>query len=132
MSRMMTAPIVGAVAGNVLKTMRIEIDYPDNAIYYVQTASPTRMTSIVWALFSTTTIVTSGTSSRHCSKRGQPVVEGVEIGDELIGVDGVSTTGATLDAVNRALHGRPGDKKKLRLLRKGKEIELAVAVQHLL
>jgi hypothetical protein len=40
MSRMMTAPIVGAIAGNVLKTMRIELDYPDSAIYVQSNGQP--------------------------------------------------------------------------------------------
>jgi predicted aspartyl protease len=34
MSRMMTAPIVGAVASNVLKMFRVEIDYPNGKTYF--------------------------------------------------------------------------------------------------
>jgi hypothetical protein len=33
MSAMMTAPIVGALAGNVLKRFRIELDYPNQQLY---------------------------------------------------------------------------------------------------
>ena len=33
MSRMMTAPIVGALAGNVLKRFRVDLDYPNSKLY---------------------------------------------------------------------------------------------------
>ncbi|MGH7461405.1 MAG: hypothetical protein ACREMA_10295, partial [Longimicrobiales bacterium] len=33
MSRMMTAPIVGALAGNVLKHFRVELDYANEKLY---------------------------------------------------------------------------------------------------
>jgi predicted aspartyl protease len=131
MSRMMTASIVGALAGNVLKTMRIEIDYPDNAIYVQPDGQPANDLDCVGLILSV------GNDGKYrvtgiARKDSRPVLDGVQPGDELVGVDGLSATGATLDALNRSLHGRPGDKKKLRLLRKGKEIELEVAVQRLL
>jgi S1-C subfamily serine protease len=131
MSRMMTASIVGALAGNILKTMRVEIDYPDNAIYVQPNGQPANDLDCVGLILSV------GNDGKYrvtgiARKDSRPVLDGVQPGDELVGVDGLSATGATLDAVNRSLHGRPGDKKKLRLLRKGKQIELEVAVQRLL
>ena len=33
MSRMMTSPIVGSLAGNVLKNLRVELDYPNQKLY---------------------------------------------------------------------------------------------------
>ena len=33
MSQMMTAPIVGSLAGNVLKRFRVELDYPNRTLY---------------------------------------------------------------------------------------------------
>ena len=33
MTRMMTAPIVGAVAGNVLRLFRVELDYAHEMLY---------------------------------------------------------------------------------------------------
>jgi hypothetical protein len=65
-------------------------------------------------------------------KDGRPAVDGIQPGDELISPDGLNTSGATLDAVNRSLHGRPGDERKVRLSRKGKEIEPEAAVQRML
>lgn len=132
MSRMMTAPIVGAIAGNVLKTMRIEIDYPGSAIYVQRNGQPDAND-----LDSLGLILRVGDDGKYtvvgiARKDGRPVVDGIQSGDELISLDGLNTSGATLDAVNRSLHGRPGDKKKVRLLRQGKEFELEVAVQRLL
>jgi C-terminal processing protease CtpA/Prc len=60
------------------------------------------------------------------------VVDGVQTGDELTGVDGLSTDGATLDAVIRSLHGQLGDKKTLHLVRNGEKFEQVVVVQGLL
>lgn len=33
MSSMMTAPIVGSLAGNVLKRFRVDLDYPNQKLY---------------------------------------------------------------------------------------------------
>ena len=33
MSSMMTAPIIGSLAGNVLSHFRVELDYPDQKLY---------------------------------------------------------------------------------------------------
>ena len=33
MSRMMSAPMVGSLAGNVLKRFRVELDYPNAKLY---------------------------------------------------------------------------------------------------
>jgi predicted aspartyl protease len=132
MSRMMTAPIVGAIAGNVLKTMRIEIDYPGSAIYVQRDSQPDANDLDCLGL-----ILRVGDDGKYtvvgiARKGGRPVVDGIQTGDELISLDGLNTSGATLDAVNRSLHGRPGDKRKVRLSRQRKEIELEVTVQRLL
>src|SRR5262249_22788839 len=36
MSKMMTAPIEGSLAGNVLKRFRVELDYPNQKLYVSQ------------------------------------------------------------------------------------------------
>jgi predicted aspartyl protease len=131
MSQMMTAPIVGAIAGNVLKTMRIELDYPDSAIYVHSNGQPANDLDCVGL------ILEVGDDGKYrvtgiARKGGRPVVDGVQPGDELTGVDGLSTDGATRDAVIRSLHGQPGDKKTLHVVRNGKKIEQVVVVQRLL
>jgi hypothetical protein len=42
MSSMMTAPIVGALAGNVVKQFRVELDYPNQKLYLSTITAPIR------------------------------------------------------------------------------------------
>lgn len=42
MSSMMTAPIVGALAGNVLRQFRVELDYPNQTLYLRPGTAPRR------------------------------------------------------------------------------------------
>lgn len=57
-----------------------------------------------------------------------PAVEGVEIGDELIAVDGILVRGAGKDVVLSALHGKPGESRRLSLERGGMRVEVDAAV----
>lgn len=132
MSRMMTGPIVGALAGNVLKNLRIEIDYPKGMAYVEPAQRPNandlETVGIILEPISDGNYRITGASRRD----NRDLVEGVRRGDQLLSVDGKAVAGASRDTVLRSLQGRPGDKHRLRLLRDGKEIELEVAVQHLL
>ncbi|MHB8526875.1 MAG: hypothetical protein ACYDD2_12050, partial [Candidatus Acidiferrales bacterium] len=58
-----------------------------------------------------------GVAQQH----GKSTVEGVMANDELISVDGAAVTGATMGKVLTALHGSPGEIRKLVLKRRGKE-----------
>jgi predicted aspartyl protease len=132
MSRMMTAPIFGAIAGNILKTMRVEIDFPENAVFIEQRGQPDPRD-----LDSVGLVLRVEDDGKYrvtgiARKEGRPVLEAIQSGDELARVDGLSTKGATRDAVIRSLQGRPGDKKTVTVIRKGKEIEVQVVVQRLL
>jgi C-terminal processing protease CtpA/Prc len=62
------------------------------------------------------------------TKDGRPTVEGVEIGDNVIQIDGTKTKGATPGAIFAALHGRPGESRILTIERKGTEITTQVKV----
>jgi hypothetical protein len=132
MSRMTTAPIVGAIAGNALKTLRVEIDYASGVAYVEQgqRADATDLDSvgIIFRVAEDGSYRITGVAR----KGDRQVVEGVRAGDQLFSVDGQIVTGASRDAVIRSLQGKPGEKHKLRLLRDGKEVELEVIVQRLL
>ena len=62
----------------------------------------------------------------------QPPAEGVEVGDELVAIGQLAATGAPRGAVLSALHGKPGDKRRLTLSRGGAvhEVELPVMDMH--
>jgi C-terminal processing protease CtpA/Prc len=53
---------------------------------------------------------------------GRPTVEGVEVGDKLVQIDGNKTRGASLCTIFSALHGKPGETRILTLERNGTEV----------
>lgn len=53
----------------------------------------------------------------------------VEIGDELLAIDGLAARGASKDDVLAALHGAPRERKRLTLDRRGARVEADVAVE---
>jgi predicted aspartyl protease len=132
MSRMMTAPIVGAIAGNMLKMLRVEIDYPNGKTYFESGRKPAADG------LDNVGIVIQTMKDGSCritgvARRGEkPVLSGIEKGDQLLRIDKLVATGATRAAVIRSLNGRPGDKRRLQILRNGKQLDLIASVQHLL
>jgi len=121
MSGMMPAPIVGSIAGNVLRNFRVEIDYKGGMVYLERTGSAdvNDMDTVAVTL------------------RGGPVISAsadpqLHTGDKLITVDGVPVVGKSLSQVNELLRGKPGDKKKLEVEREGKKVEVEAAVTRLM
>lgn len=64
---------------------------------------------------------------REASATDAPAT-GISVGDELISVDGVKAPGATKEAILSALHGSPGDVRRLILQRNGSRIAVSAAV----
>jgi predicted aspartyl protease len=132
MTRMMSGPIIGAIAGNVLKTLRLEIDYPNGAAYIEKErevdASDLDSVGIIFGIAGDGTYRITGVARRD----GRDVVEGIRAGDQLISIDGSPVTSASRGRVIPSLQGSPGDRRRLRLRRAGKEFEVEVAIQHLL
>jgi C-terminal processing protease CtpA/Prc len=59
-------------------------------------------------------------------------VEGIEPGDLLLRVDGLSASGATMGAVVDALRGTPGDVRVLTLERRGQRVRVEARVRRLM
>jgi hypothetical protein len=57
-----------------------------------------------------------------------PTVADAQIGDELVAVDGAVIRGAGKDAVFSALHGKPGERRRLVLERGSAQVEVDAAV----
>jgi hypothetical protein len=121
MSGMMPAPIVGSIAGNVLRNFRVELDYKGGMVYLERTgdADPNDMDTIGVTL------------------RAGPVVSAsvdllLHAGDKLMAVDGAPVTGKSLSQTNEMLRGKVGDKKKLEVERDGKRIEVVATVTRLM
>ncbi len=132
MSRRMTAPIIGALAGNVLRDFRVEIDYK-NGFTYLQRSASTGDAD----LLSVGLVLESGAD-------GNPLVSGissaaasdvkaqVQTGDKLLAVDDTPMRGRSLAAAAGALQGKAGARKQLSLERDGKTLTVSVTIQRLL
>jgi C-terminal processing protease CtpA/Prc len=59
---------------------------------------------------------------------GRPTVEGVEVGDKLVQIDGNKTRGASLGTIFSALHGKPGETRILTLERNGTEVAVQAPI----
>jgi C-terminal processing protease CtpA/Prc len=67
---------------------------------------------------------------------GKPSVtqgeDGVQAGDHLVAVDGISVTGSTLGQVWSMLEGEPGKERALTVERSGKLFTISAKAQHFL
>jgi predicted aspartyl protease len=132
MTRLMSGPVVGAIAGNVLRTLRVDIDYPNGAAYIekVREVDSHDLDSVglVLGIANDGTYRVTGIARQD----NHDVIEGMRSGDQLISVDGMAVTGASRDRVIRSLQGRSGERRKLRLRRDERDFEAEAAVRHLL
>ncbi|GCF11389.1 aspartyl protease family protein [Dictyobacter arantiisoli] len=112
-------PIVGVLAGNVLKQFRIEIDYQHSMSYWERLGSsyPYDMDMVGLTLAPhrdgtySIAVVSDGNHFR--------VRQAVQVGDRLLQVDGLVVKGQPLSKVVAALKGSPGQRCTLLLERDG-------------
>ena len=131
MSGMMTAPIIGSVAGNVLRNFRVEIDYQGGFVYLEQGRNSEPELATVGL------VLTPGRDgalmvSAVSSKAAADVRSGVHPGDRLVAIDDAAMTGKVLTAVAVALQGTRGATKRLTLERGGERVSLTVTCENLL
>jgi len=127
MSDMMTAPIIGSVAGNVLRDFRVEIDY-ENGYTYLQRGGNSRdadlvTVGLVLSARPDGALVVTGISSNASAD----VKSNVRAGDSLIAVDDVPLTGKPLAAAALALEGKPDVPKRLKLQRAEESVMVKVS-----
>lgn len=126
------APVVGWIGGNVLKDYKLTIDYPNRMTYWrkQREADPHELDQPGLTLVRRDDRYFIGGIVRKAdsAEAEESTVKGVEIGDELVAVDGASIRSADKDAVLSALHGAPGDRRRLVLERGGARIEVDAAV----
>jgi hypothetical protein len=134
MSPMMTGPIAGAIAGNVLRNYRVQIDYAEGATYLEKIGNPNPNVDDldVVGLILQPRPDGSFTVLGVAQKDGKPVVEGIEKKDRLLKIEGRDVTGKTLQEVLQSLQGKPGEIRHLVLEREGKPVTIAAPVVHLL
>jgi len=124
-------PVVGWLGANVLERYALTLDYPNRVSYWRLVTGPNSrdLDSVPLTLVRKDARYLVG----GLPKVGdQPLAEGVEVGDELVAIGQLATTGAPRGAVLAALHGKPGDKRRLTLLRGGSvhEVELPIVDMH--
>lgn len=116
----MSAPIVGALAGNVLRQFRVDLDYGHGAAYLEfhpeQGNGGLDCVGLIVQMMPNGSVLVSGVAGRN----GQAELPGVRPGDRLLRVDGVVVTGASLAEVLKALAGRVGESKSLTFQRAGR------------
>ncbi|GLV53694.1 hypothetical protein KDH_05460 [Dictyobacter sp. S3.2.2.5] len=126
-SEHMTAPIMGALAGNVLRQFRIEIDYMHAMSYWEwnDDAYPydMDMVGLTLALNADRSYRIAAISDGNyaCVRRS------VRVGDRLLQVNGLKMTGLPLSMAVDALRGSPGQRHTLLLEREGELRSVSVA-----
>ncbi|MDP9122763.1 MAG: hypothetical protein M3O15_15565, partial [Acidobacteriota bacterium] len=135
MSPLMTAPIAGSLAGNALRAFRVEIDYAQGAVYLTKAppAADTEGHDLDLVGLTLTPQADGGRVVAAVSAQNAPeVVKGVQVGDKLLRIDGLSVEGKALGLLAEALRGKPGDVHVLGLERAGRRVEVRAPVVRLL
>lgn len=132
MSSMMTAPIVGAIGGNVLRHLRVEIDYASGTTYLEGDTK-----DFATALNAIGLVLGETAEGDHrvdalALVDGKPVCDGVEVGDLVRAVEGRSLESLRHRQVIELLRGKPGTSRTLTLEREGSPIERVVSVTRFL
>lgn len=120
-------PVIGFLGGNVLKAFRLTIDYPNGVSYWLRESDSDLHDLVTVGL----TLKNRGDAffiAGIATQAGRPTVEGVEVGDELLQIDGHNMKGASPGALFSALHGQPGEVRNLTLERNGTKFEVKAKV----
>jgi hypothetical protein len=132
MSKMMTGPIIGSLAGNVLRDFCVSIDYKNGFVYLFPSkpSSDTDLSSVGLILKkdSKGSLIVTGLSSNA----SPDVRKGIHAGDKLIAVDDVDVSVKLLAGAAALLQGRAGSQKRLTVERAGRKQVITVTVTLLL
>jgi hypothetical protein len=112
-----SGPVIGWLGGNVLKDFKLTIDYPNRMTYWRREtygdSHDLDQVGLTLVRRSDRYFVGGIVRKPNIGDADDLTVGGVEIGDELVGVDGLNVQGAPKDAVLAALHGKPGERRTL-------------------
>jgi hypothetical protein len=111
-------PVIGWIGGNVLKQFRLTLDYPNHTIYWLKQDEPDShdLNQVGITLHSDNgAFYVAAIATRH----GRATVAGVLPGDKLVRIDDLDLSTATWGEVFEAMHGSPGQSRRLILERGG-------------
>ena len=130
MSSMTTAPIVGALAGNVLSCFRLQLG--DDSLFAEQRREVDmhELDGVGLAVGADGT--GEFTVLGVCDAADESTKRLVQKGDRLLTVDGQEVTGALAHDLAQLLAGRPGEMRSLHLRRASEEISVDVATAAIL
>jgi hypothetical protein len=125
------AAIVGALGGNVLSQFRVEIDYPEQLLFLKPSGKiPANDFDTVGLVLDTNSageLVVRAISSSASEETHHSVLPG----DIILQIGNVRNAN-TLTEAARALSGSVGERKQLRILRKGQPMTVTVTVSRIL
>ena len=122
----------GLLGGNALSPYRVGIDYANKAVYLEKVQRRSYPDLDVVGLVLHPEWDETFTIMGIAEVKGKPTVEGVQVGDKLVAVDGARVKGGTTGQAWSLLSGKPGDKRELTLERDGKEVKVTATVQNFL
>jgi len=120
--------VAGFLGGNVLKSFRLEVDWPNGMTYWE--AGPDRddrdldIVGLTLRPGPDDSFTVAGVATRD----GRATVGGVQTGDRLVRVGSLEATGARMGEVEDALRGSPGDTRTLVLHREGRRVTVEARV----
>ncbi|MEF3367387.1 peptide-binding protein [Methylocystis sp. 9N] len=124
-------PVVGWLGANVLGHFKLTIDFPNRTSYWQAQSKPDPhdLDQVGVTLVRRDTRYFVG---GLVGAVGGNAIEGASVGDEIVGIDALDARGASKTAVLAALGGKPGEIRRLRLLREGRlrEVEARVLDLH--
>lgn len=126
------AAIVGALGGNVLSQFRVEIDYPEQLLFLKPSGkTPANDFDTVGLVLDTNAageLVVHAVASSASSITRQNILPG----DVILQIGNVRKAPYSLTKAARALSGAVGERKQLRILRKGQPMTVTVTVSRIL
>lgn len=119
-------PVIGWIGGNVMKSFRITIDYPDKKMYW-------RRSAPAYYDLSQVGITLRADAGNYfvaaiATRNAKPTVETVQIGDQIIRVENLDLKNATWGQIYRAMHGRPRETKLLVINRHGNQVTVRAPI----
>ncbi len=121
-------PVDGFIGANVLRNVRLEIDFHRGMTWWNPGPSTDCAEPPMVGLTLRPEADGTWTVAGVVRQGEQPVLSGIEPGDRLVAVSGLETARATMGAVVEALRGRAGETRRLALERAGKRLQVDAPV----
>jgi hypothetical protein len=120
-------PVIGWLGANVLKGFRLTIDYPHRKLYWLKQAS-TDLHELDQVGITLQARAGEYFIAAIAQKNGKPTVEGVKVGDKLLQVEQLPLAHSNWGAIFSALHGDPGEVRRLVIDRAGEKVVVQATV----